>query len=171
MMMDRDSLIPGSVEPGHFSEGEIKYLVNLIGEYTEKLRARSEAVRRDNRRRILVYACMLLACMAVVTLWLLYWGSEVDVPATVAIASLAASSILIVFCVLSLHVSRRDSWVSRESDEAWGRRFEELVRFASQIEDHGAVDLTHRIALMLTLGDAEGALRQSEALHRRTILP
>ena len=147
-------------EGSSFSEREIEYLLNLIGDYTRRLRAASDSISRLQSRRI--FYLLMGISIAIIAGLLWYFGLRYEFGLATTIIVITMSVLAIAIGVIGIWlVHGRMSLLRAHGEFALRMRFEDVVRLASQIEDHGAVDSIHRIALRLALADAEDALRTS----------
>ena len=94
-----------------------------------------------------------------------YYWSKLESSITIEIIAVTMSGFAMTMTVWAIVLAIRSArtLVIREHNEfaALRMRLEDVVRLTSQIEDHGAVDSIHRIALRLALAEAEGALKVS----------
>lgn len=159
--MDRDSLLSKETESHRFSNREIEYLLNLIADYTNKLRVVSDRIRRLRRRTQALYVCASVVLIVVSGIGFWYIFQEFDFRRITLMIPIGTSLMAIFFGYLWYRSIRTlDSRTSGEL-RVLHIQFEEVVLLASQIEDQGDVSLMHKFALRLVLAEAEGALRNS----------
>jgi hypothetical protein len=150
-----------------FSDPEIEYLLSLLADYAEKLRLRSEAWYRQRFKTEMVGGSIVVFLIIVGLSSLLgFQRNWLDLQ----VALLVLASLLLIIVSFGLVHSHRSEQSKLESDNIARFRIvmERLVRRASQLEAHGAVNFTLKIALDLRLSEAEAALRYSEAAARRS---
>lgn len=147
---------PTKTETNHFNAKETEFLINVINEHTEKLRAKiriQEFLRR--RQMALLLAFVFVFVGGSLLFYFLY--SMVDRIAIYVCVILLYSALVMFLYYWLLRMRRRVASEERRL-EVVKTQLLEVVRFASQIDDHGSLNLTHRIALRLTLVDAEWVL-------------
>lgn len=142
---------------------DIDYLLQLLGEYTGKLRLRAQAAAKMRLRSWLMLLTGLAAGAGSGVL--LYSFSEFKTAERLILATLALA-IFIGTSGFTWIQLRRESRYEEDAIAALQLGLERLVRRASQIEDHGSVDFTQRIALELQLAEAEAVLREASRALR-----
>ena len=159
--MDGHQSIDQEVE--HLStDREVEYLLQLLGEYAEKVHQSSRACHQlslQAQRTVLLFAASALVA-GMFGLWIcLKLGPDV-----MTIAFLGAAVLMLLLTgLLGGLLMMRQARLESGNSLPLRRLLEDVVRRASQMEDHGRLTPTHRLALDLRLGEAEAALRE---LHR-----
>jgi hypothetical protein len=144
----------------NFSDQEVEYLLDLLKDSAEKLRERSETWYRlrTQAQTVLLLGVTPMALVGVYGLWVSLTG-QVAIN-TIGLMLGLVTIFLISTVLVRMQIIRR---ANLESDNVARLRgvVERLVRRGSQMEDHGSIAFTHRIAFDLRLGEAEAILKQS----------
>lgn len=145
------------------TDREVEYLLQLLGEYAEKVHQRSRAYHqlslRAQRTFLLFAASALVAGMLGLWICLRTLGPDVM---TITFVGAGVLTLLLTGLLGGLLMMRR-ARIESENNHPLLHLLVDVVRRASQMEDHGRMSPTHRLALRLRLADAEAALRELHA--------
>ncbi len=140
--------------PDDRPDTEVDYLLSLLGDYSEKIRARMDAAERARMARW----SWALTSSAVVTVVAAVGYTIVKEIDTLLSYGLVAGMALVP--LLLMWALRSQEAVSRQRREV--QRLAEvldiLIRRASQLEDHGQANVAQRVILDIRLSEAEAAL-------------
>jgi hypothetical protein len=144
---------------------DANYLLQLLGEYTTKLRVRAEAAAK---LRFASWIAVLISLgLTGIVIALALELSEFSKNQRFGLA-LATSLVTLGTGALFWRESVRGARSEEDAITGLLLGLERLVRRGSQIEDHGTVDFTQKIALELQLAEAEAVLKQAARAIRNS---
>ena len=146
------------VDNGHLAteqaDAEVDYLLNLLGDYSEKIRARLDSAEQARMTRY-SWLLMSIALASVAFMVVFRLIREIDL-----FFSYVAAGLVVITPLFVMWVLRSEQSITRQQREV--QRLTEvlnlLIRRASQIEDHGKANMAQRVILDIRLAEAEAAL-------------
>ena len=139
------------------SDDELRFILQLLDDYTVKLEKRKEITYRLKERFVFfAITFTIVVPLSCASIWISYPRISSFMLGLMIFFCTLVVGFFILLSFIYMRRLREEKYITNRLRTA----IERLVNRASQLEDHGRVDFTDKIALDLRLAELEALIRE-----------